>query len=84
MCKNLTREESWKSFEYKIDIIYHINDVKFFSADDKYFQNSKPTFIWRNEGSIRTTFIKLEFTKESVKEVNIILVILYNWNNFNI
>lgn len=83
MRKNLTREESEKkSSGHKIDIISRVDDVEYFSAEtyvDEDPQNSKPTSykhkLFREmKDQLDRLLKKLEFTKESIKEVKNIFV----------
>ncbi|GES93772.1 hypothetical protein GLOIN_2v1580400 [Rhizophagus clarus] len=83
MRKNLTREESEKkSSGHKIDIIFRVDDVEYFSAEtyvDEDPQNSKPISykhkLFREmKDQLDRLLKKLEFTKESIKEVKNIFV----------
>lgn len=83
MRKNLTREESEKkSSGHKIDIIFRVDDVEYFSAEtyvDEDPQNSKPISYKRKlfremKDQLDRLLKKLEFTKESIKEVKNIFV----------
>ncbi len=83
MRKNLTREESGKKNPgHKIDIIFRVDDVEYFSAEtfvDEDSQISKPISykqkLFREmKDQLDRLLKKLEFTNESVKEVKNIFV----------
>src|SRR2546426_109704 len=83
MHKNLTRKEfRKKSRDNKIDIIFCVDDVEYFNTKifvDKDSQNSKPIsynqkLFRKMKNQLDRLLKKLEFTKESVKELKNIFV----------